>query len=258
MSRKKKGKKKQSKEVEIIQIIDSKKLSKAEKKALKKQILRSRASQNQKERKHKQSADQQQKDVDRKEKDKAVSEVMQEIKLRGPIHAKLIGDKVMVEEDYELFLPFYDRSSFGEVHGVKDKRIELGLSEALYLMERGKLDIFEGKKKLDLDKFVKGARKAEKAFWTRYRVYRELRTRGYTLKTALKFGADFRVYRRGVRPGEDHAKWVLFCADENGGLTWRQFSAMNRVAHSTRKHLLVAVVDDEGDVTYYEIRWKKP
>ena len=194
----------------------------------------------------------------KKAKDRAVSEAMQEIKLKGPVRSKLIGDKVMVEEDYELFLPFYDRSSFGEIHGIKEKRIELGLSEALYLMERGKLAVFSGKRQLDLDGFVRIARKSEKNFWTRYRVYRELRTRGYTLKTALKFGADFRVYRRGVKPGEDHAKWVLFCADENDGLTWRAFSAMNRVAHSTRKHLLIGVVDDEGDATYYSVKWIKP
>ncbi len=198
------------------------------------------------------------KSADAKAQSKAVADAVKEIKISGPVRCKLIGDKVMVEEDYELFLPFYDRSSFGEIHGVKQKRIELGLSESLYLMERNKITVFNGKKQLDLEGFVKLAQKSEKNFWTRYRVYRELRTRGYTLKTALKFGADFRVYRRGVKPGEDHAKWVLFCADENAGLTWRQFSAMNRVAHSTRKHLLVGVVDDEGDVTYYEIRWKKP
>ncbi|MBT7062890.1 hypothetical protein HN924_02900, partial [Candidatus Woesearchaeota archaeon] len=106
----------------------------------------------------------------RKAQDKAVAEATQEIKLKGPVRSKLIGDKVMVEEDYELFLPFYDRSSFGEIHGVKDKRIELGLSEALYLMERGKLSVFSGKKVLDLDGFVRLARKSEKNFWTRYRV----------------------------------------------------------------------------------------
>ena len=105
---------------------------------------------------------------------------------------------------------------------------------------------------------VNKAKKLEANFWTRFRVYRDFRTRGYILKTALKFGADFRVYRRGIKPGEDHAKWVLFVASENDSLTWRQFAAMNRVAHSTRKNLLVGIVDDEGDVTYYEIRWKKP
>ncbi len=180
-------------------------------------------------------------------------------KLDSPIKAHIVGDKVFVEEDYERFLPFYDRSSFGEIHGVKSKRIELGLSEALYLMEREKIEVYSvSSKPLTLQGFARMSAKMEQNFWTRYRVYRDLRTRGYILKTALKFGADFRVYRRGIKPGQDHAKWVLFAAQENAGLTWRQFSAMNRVAHSTRKKLLVGLVDDEGDVTYYEIRWKKP
>ncbi len=36
-----------------------------------------------------------------------------------------------------------------------------------------------------------------------------MRNRGYIIKTALKFGADFRVYDRGVKPGEDHARWII-------------------------------------------------
>ncbi|MBU1252016.1 MAG: tRNA-intron lyase, partial [Nanoarchaeota archaeon] len=36
------------------------------------------------------------------------------------------------------------------------------------------------------------------------------------------------------------------------------FSAKNRVAHSTKKNLLLAIVDEEGDVSYYEVRWVKP
>ena len=42
------------------------------------------------------------------------------------------------------------------------------------------------------------------------KVYSDLRVKGYVVKTALKFGGDFRVYDKGVRPGEDHAKWVVF------------------------------------------------
>lgn len=199
--------------------------------------------------------------VEKKALEKQVAEVLKEIKLKGPIRGYLSGDKVLIIEDFVLFQPIYDRSCFGEIHGVKEKRFELGLSEALYLMERGKLAVFRtpsAKKPLTIPEFVREAKKVEENFWTRYRVYRDLRTRGYILKTALKFGADFRVYARGIKPGEDHAKWVLFCADENKGVTWRHFAAMNRVAHSTRKRLLLGIVDDEGDVTYYEIRWKKP
>ncbi|MDP3918703.1 MAG: tRNA-intron lyase, partial [Nanoarchaeota archaeon] len=77
-------------------------------------------------------------------------------------------------------------------------------------------------------------------------------------KTALKFGADFRVYDRGIKPGEEHAKWVMYPIPETSTCSWYEFAAKNRVAHSTRKRLLIAIVDEEGDVTYYEIKWTRP
>ena len=85
-----------------------------------------------------------------------------------------------------------------------------------------------------------------------------MRDRGYIVKTALKFGADFRIYDRGVKPGEDHAKWIVYPVHESESLTWYEFAAKNRVAHSTKKKLLIGIVDDEGDVTYYEIKWIRP
>jgi tRNA-intron endonuclease len=182
-------------------------------------------------------------------------------KLKEPVRGYLSKDKVIVTKDYEKALELYDKGSFGEIHGVKRKRLEFSLIEALYLLERDKVLIFNApasKKALTFEQFVNKASKVEPRFWIRYQVYRDIRTRGYIVKTALKFGADFRVYRRGIKPGEDHAKWVLFCVSENEAETWSSFSAKNRVAHSTRKKLLVGCVDAEGDVTYWEIRWKKP
>ena len=35
-------------------------------------------------------------------------------------------------------------------------------------------------------------------------------------------------------------------------------SAKNRVAHSTKKNLLLAIVDEEEVITYYEVRWLRP
>ena len=113
-------------------------------------------------------------------------------------------------------------------------------------------------RKIPSGNFLKKAQKTEKNFWIRYCVFKDMRDKGYIIKTALKFGADFRVYERGVKPGEDHAKWIVYPVHETSGLTWHEFSAKNRVAHSTRKKLLIGIVDEEGDVTYYEIRWVRP
>ena len=91
-----------------------------------------------------------------------------------------------------------------------------------------------------------------------YTVFADLRRRGYTVKTALKYGADFRVYNRGDNPGKQHARWLLYVSRERGSCSWRTFAAQNRVAHSAKKSMLFAVVDDEDDITYWEARWLRP
>jgi len=149
----------------------------------------------------------------------------------------------------------YEQSRFGEIKGNK---ITYSLVEALYLLEKNKIEILDGGKKLSFDEFLVKARKVQPNFWVRYCVFRDLRSRGYIVKTALKFGADFRVYDRGIKPGEDHAKWIVYPVHESEGLTWYDFSAKNRVAHSTRKRLLIGVVDEEEEVSYWECRWIRP
>ena len=113
-------------------------------------------------------------------------------------------------------------------------------------------------KEINFDVLLKKSQKAEPNLWIRYCVYKDIRNRGYIIKTALKFGADFRIYDRGVKPGEDHARWVVFPVHEGSTLTWYEFAAKNRVAHSTKKRLLLGIVDSEMDVTYYECRWLRP
>jgi tRNA-intron endonuclease, archaea type len=172
------------------------------------------------------------------------------------VKAILAGERVITEPSDEA-REFYNQSRFGIIG--ESGKVELSLLEAFYLMEKGKLEIkSEAGRKITSETFTRKARKIEPNFWIRYCVFKDMRNRGYIIKTALKFGADFRVYDRGVKPGEDHARWIIFPVDEGSTLTWHEFSAKNRVAHSTKKKLLMGIVDAENDVTYYEIRWMRP
>lgn len=166
-----------------------------------------------------------------------------------------LHDSAVITEDSDLAREIYNQSRFGAVH---QKKVELSLIEALYLLEKEKIIIYSGKKIITSEAFLSKAKKTEKNFFTRYKVFKDMRDRGYIVKTALKFGADFRVYDRGVKPGDDHAKWVLYPVHESDGMTWYDFAAKNRVAHSTKKRLLIGIADSEGDVTYYEIKWTRP
>ena len=166
-----------------------------------------------------------------------------------------MDERVLTEESDEA-RNFYEQSRYGS---LEKNKVQLSLLEALYLMEKGRLEVKnKSGRKITTEQLIKKAKKQGENFWTRYCVFKDMRSRGYIIKTALKFGADFRVYDRGVKPGEDHAKWVVFPVHETSTLTWHDFSAKNRVAHSTRKRLLVGVVDEENSVTYYEIRWVRP
>lgn len=150
-----------------------------------------------------------------------------------------------------------DKNRFGTI--LDNGRLLLSVLETAYLIEKGNLELLDGRnKEIIFDKFVKKSKKEEPNFWVRYSVFKDLRNRGYIIKTALKFGADFRVYDRGVNPGEDHAKWIVYAVKEGNVMTWYEFAAKNRVAHSTKKKLMIGIIDDEGDVTYYEVKWTRP
>ena len=174
-----------------------------------------------------------------------------------PFKTALVG-KIVVSSELDA-KQLYEKSSFGE---LAEDRIQYSLVEALYLLSKGRIKVnSSGKGKetaLDFTSFLKQSSKLEPNFYTRFIVFKDMRNRGYIVKTALKFGADFRVYNKGVKPGQDHARWILYPVSEGSTLTWQDFAAKNRVAHSTKKRLLIGVVDNEGDVTYYEISWQRP
>ena len=176
--------------------------------------------------------------------------------VKQTIKAIFSRERVITENSDEA-RDFYNKSRYGDL--LEDGTVQLSLLEGLYLLEKKKILVLDGRnKEMSTNMYLKRATKQESNFWVRYSVFKDIRDRGYIIKTALKFGADFRVYDRGIKPGEDHARWIVYPIHEASTLTWYEFAAKNRVAHSTRKRLMLGIVDNEGDVTYYEVKWVRP
>ncbi len=169
------------------------------------------------------------------------------------IEANMVGE-IISSNSQEAF-SLNNKSQFGE---KKEEKIKYSLFEALYLVEKGKMEILSKNKKIPKKDILIKFQRFDKKIQIKYPVFKDLREKGYVVKTALKFGAEFRVYEKGSKVGDKHAKWIVFTDYESKKLTWHEFSAKNRVAHSTKKNLLIAIVDGEGDVTYYEVKWLKP
>src|SRR3989344_1742183 len=117
------------------------------------------------------------------------------------IKSQIIGDSIFSNSSDAFTL--YERSLFGEKKG---NRIEYTPIEALFLFQEGKMSLFHSNKELSELSLTKKLKKMDKNIEMKLHTYRDLRKKGYILKSALKFGADFRVYDKGVKPGTDHAK----------------------------------------------------
>lgn len=157
----------------------------------------------------------------------------------------------------------FENGWYGELF---EDRLELALTEAMLLLERGKIEIVKGKKKkISFKDFHDFCLKIDPRFKIRYIVYKDLRERGLPVRTGFKFGCDFRVYERGVSPikkgpkaAHEHTKWIVFCVPEDYTCSFQELSRAVRLAHNIRANMLWSVVDSDGDATYYQITYLSP
>ena len=149
----------------------------------------------------------------------------------------------------------FQKSRFGE---KINQKILYSTCEAFFLTQDDKMQINDIENKpLSEEALLKTFCKLDKNFLTKYPVFKDLKKKGYVVKTALKFGAEFRVYEKGADK-KSHSKWLCYPVLENQSLKWQDFTAKNRVAHSSKKNLLIAILDEENQVSYFEIKWTQP
>jgi len=161
------------------------------------------------------------------------------------MEGQLVEDRVIVKMR-DAVQRLASRGFGSERGGV----LELSLMEALFLVERGTLQVWSGKRRLGIEDIMEKALDRED-FLRRYRVYADLRRRGYVVKTGFKFGAHFRLYERGSFSKDAHSTYLVHVHPEDAELGFSELSRSVRLALSVKKKLLYAVVDSEGDITYY-------
>ena len=142
-----------------------------------------------------------------------------------------------------------EQKGYGEIE--KDK-LFLKPFESLYLLYIGVLTIFKGKKNINFNSFLQICKKQDDTILTKFLVYRDLRTRGYTVKDGFGFGSDFRVYGKGDF-GEKGAKFLVFGLNE--GKQEKLGKLQKKVEEITKmgKEPIIAVIQRQGEIIYYKI-----
>ena len=153
----------------------------------------------------------------------------------------LISNKKMQNE--------LEQKGYGE---VTKKKFFLKPFESFYLLHLEKLKLTKGKQRIDFNSLMELCIKNDEDALTKFLIYRDLRSRGYTVKDGFGFGTDFRVYERGDF-GQKGAKYLIFGMSEGKqekiGKLQKKIQQIIRMG----KEPIVAVIERRGEVIYYKM-----
>ena len=138
---------------------------------------------------------------------------------------------------------------------IKDMYI-LESYEALFLFYYNRLVLKKQKSILDFSTFLQTLLKIDLSIFTKFLIFRDLRTRGYIPKEGFGFGNDFRVYERGEY-SRKAAKYVIFGINEGLSVKANILFENIRSIEKMGKEAIIAVIERRGEIIYYKVNQKK-
>ena len=138
---------------------------------------------------------------------------------------------------------------------IKDMYI-LENYEALFLLYSKRLVLKKQKSTLDFSTFLQTLLKNDLSIFTKFLIFRDLRTRGYIAKEGFGFGNDFRVYERGEY-SRKAAKYVIFGINEGISVKANILFENIRSIEKMGKEAIIAVIERRGEIIYYKVNRKK-
>jgi len=137
-----------------------------------------------------------------------------------------------------------------------DVPLLLDLLEGLYLLEKRRLKVYEGERRMKKKELVTKAEEIYEDFQMKYSVYRDLREQDLKVQPGIKFGCDFAVYEHG--PGIDHAPFMIQVKRSEENLDAVEVVRAGRLATTVRKRFIVAVPDTQTKkINYLMFKWWK-
>ncbi len=167
---------------------------------------------------------------------------------------ELLEGRVVVEDPAEGS-SLYNRGFFGRPR--PGGGVDLDLLEAVYLVEAERLVVRRAGRVVSPRELFRAASGAIDSFEIRYLVYRDLRQRGYVVE-ARGGPVDFQVYPRGGAPRKTPSRYWVRAVSERAVFDLAELLERAEEAAGVRKSLLLGLVDEESDLTYYSVREAQP
>ncbi|MEM3736909.1 MAG: tRNA-intron lyase [Candidatus Bathyarchaeia archaeon] len=137
--------------------------------------------------------------------------------------------------------------------------IELAPYEALYLLAEGWLDVLDEEtgEKVAFKELLDLYRSKDRRIWARYLIYRDLRERGYVVKSGFGLGVDFRVYERGTY-GKEAAQYIVYGVFEGEPILVGDMAKALNYSSNLKKEMILGVIERRGEIVYYSLSQFNP
>lgn len=157
------------------------------------------------------------------------------------IKGKFTDGKIIIEKPKEIGRLF-NKSHFGST--LSNNRLELDLIEGCFLLDEEKISITKDKLKIDFEELACITSKKILDFDIKYIVFKDLKNRGCSLKLSNMKEITF----------SDFKKNFFVCVfSENGFFNIKETIKLIKKITKKNIKLWFAIVDSEGDVTYYDV-----
>lgn len=146
----------------------------------------------------------------------------------------------------------YSKSHLGKI--LPGNQLRLDILEGLFLLGEGKLVVYQNKKKLDFHSLLVIAAKKIPEFEIKYLVFRDLRKRGYPIQ--LDDQTDhihFHIYKMKTADHNDEQPHFISAFSERDILDIDETKTLIRSIEKRNSTLWFIIVDEEGDLTYYDV-----
>jgi len=169
---------------------------------------------------------------------------------KKPLKGLLTNGKVYVKKDESGVEVLLEKGYGEKLNG----EVEFSPWETLYLVGEGWLEVFDEKtgEKLGFEKLVEIFSREDRSVWSKYLVYRDLRSRGYVVKKGFGQGVDFRVYERGAY-GKEAAKILVYSVFEGEPIPIKNLISLLDSARNMKKDVVIGVIERRGEVVYYAL-----
>jgi len=159
---------------------------------------------------------------------------------------ELIKNKIIVKKSKDVGR-FYNKSRLGKT--ISGNKLQLDLLEGIFLLGEGKIKIFQEGKEVDFQYLVGIASRSIPRFEIKYLIFKDLRARGHQVKLVEKKikGVDFYFDKQKEKEGRGcfisaFSERDILCIDD-----------VKILIKKVDGCLWFAIVDEEGDLTYYDV-----